>query len=97
VGGKGRKYAQMGWLLRQRGDHGGRVRLRDAEPLREGAEGTGGGIAEGAERRQQHREEDMDPLVGLALAHAEQASVHHLEGIGLEVDQNEEQAIFRRR
>jgi hypothetical protein len=39
----------------------------------------------------------MDPLVGLALAHAEQASVHHLEGIGFEVDQDEEQAIFRRR
>ena len=37
----------------------------------------------------------MDPLVGLALAHTEQAPVHHLEGIGLEGDQNEEQAIFR--
>ena len=32
---------------------------------------------------------DMDPLVGLALAHAEQAPVHHLERISLEVDQNE--------
>src|SRR5262249_16106800 len=35
--------------------------------------------------------------IGFALAHAEQASLDHLEGIGLEVDQNEEQAIFRRR
>jgi hypothetical protein len=39
----------------------------------------------------------VDPLVGLALAHAEQAPVHHLERISLEVDQNEEQAIFRGR
>jgi hypothetical protein len=39
----------------------------------------------------------VNPLIGFALAHAEQAALDHLEGIGLEVDQNEEQAIFRRR
>jgi hypothetical protein len=38
----------------------------------------------------------VNPLIRFALAHAEQAPVHHLERIGLEVDQNEEQAIFRR-
>jgi hypothetical protein len=39
----------------------------------------------------------VHPLVGFALAHAEQASLHDLERIGLQVDQNEEQPIFRRR
>ena len=39
----------------------------------------------------------MDPLIGFALAHTEQAPVHHLEGISLEVGENEEQAIFRGR
>ena len=38
----------------------------------------------------------MNPLIGFALAHAEEAPVHHLERIGLEIDQNEKQAIFRR-
>jgi hypothetical protein len=35
--------------------------------------------------------------LAFALAHAEQASLHDLERIGLQVDQNEEQPIFRRR
>ena len=39
----------------------------------------------------------MNPLIGFALAHAEQAPVHHLECIGLQVDQNEAQSIFRGR
>jgi hypothetical protein len=39
----------------------------------------------------------VNPLIGFALAHAEQAPVHHLERIGLEVDEDEEQPIFRRR
>jgi hypothetical protein len=39
----------------------------------------------------------VNPLIGFALAHAEQAPMHHLARRGLEVDQNEEQAIFRRR
>ena len=38
----------------------------------------------------------MDPLIGFTLPHAEQASLDHLERIGLEVDQNEELSIFRR-
>ena len=37
------------------------------------------GIAEGAERCQQYGQEDVNPLIGFALAHAEQAPVHHLE------------------
>jgi hypothetical protein len=36
----------------------------------------------------------VNPLIRFALAHAKQASLHHLEGIGFQVDQNEEQPIF---
>ena len=39
----------------------------------------------------------MNPLIGFALAHAEQATLDHLQRVGLEVDQNEEQSIFRGR
>src|SRR5262249_49328216 len=37
----------------------------------------------------------MDPLIGLALAHPEQAPVHDLETIRLQVGQDEEQPFFR--
>ena len=82
-------------LLLQRRDDGGGVGLRDAEPLGQGRQGAGGGIAEGAQRRQQRGQEDVNPLIGFALAHAEQASLHHLEGVGLQVGEDEEQPIFR--
>jgi hypothetical protein len=36
----------------------------------------------------------MNPLIGFALAHAEQAPLDHLEAVGLEIGQEEEQAIF---
>ena len=39
----------------------------------------------------------MDPLIGFTLAHAEQASLHHLERRGFQGDENEKQAIFWRR
>jgi hypothetical protein len=39
----------------------------------------------------------VDPLVGLALAHAEQASLDDLQRVGFQGDQNEEQPVFRRR
>ncbi len=39
----------------------------------------------------------MDPLIGFALAHPEQAPLHHLETVRLQVGENEQQAIFRRR
>jgi len=58
-------------LLRQGRNHGGRVGLRHAEPLRQGRQGAGRGIAEGAQCREQRRQEDVDPLVGFALDHAE--------------------------
>jgi hypothetical protein len=39
----------------------------------------------------------VDPLIGFTLAHTKQAPVHHLERIGFQIDQNEEQAILRAR
>src|ERR1043166_5933122 len=50
----------------------------------------GGGIAKGAEGRQQHGEEHVDPLIGLALAHAEQATLHHLESVRFHIRQNKQ-------
>jgi hypothetical protein len=37
------------------------------------------------------------PLIRFALEHAEQASLDHLEGVGLEVGEEEEQPVCRRR
>jgi hypothetical protein len=37
----------------------------------------------------------VNPLIGFALAHAEQAPLHHLERIGFEVGEQEEQPVFR--
>jgi hypothetical protein len=42
-------------------------------------------------------QEDMAPLIGFALAHAEQAALHHLEAVGLQVSEQEEQPVFGRR
>ena len=39
----------------------------------------------------------MNPLVGFALAHAEQTPLDHLERIGGQVDQQEEESLFRGR
>jgi hypothetical protein len=42
----------------------------------------------------QYLAQPMDPDVDLALAETEQQSHHFLEGVGLEVEQNEEQLVF---
>jgi hypothetical protein len=65
--------------------------------LGEGGEGAGRGIAEGAEGTQQRRQEDVNPLMGLALPYAEQTALHHLERRGFEVGEQEKEPIFRRR
>ena len=39
----------------------------------------------------------MDPLIGFALGHAEEASVDDLERVRLEIREEEEQAVFGRR
>jgi hypothetical protein len=70
--------------------------LRDSQPVRQSREGAGGGIAETAERCEQRWQQNMDPLVGFALAHAEQSPLDHLNGVGLQVGEQEEQPIFRR-
>ena len=36
----------------------------------------------------------MNPLIGFALAHAEQASLDDLEAVGLQVGEQEEEAVF---
>jgi hypothetical protein len=36
----------------------------------------------------------VNPLIGFALTHAEQASLDHLEAVGLQVREQEEQPIF---
>jgi hypothetical protein len=37
----------------------------------------------------------VDPLIGFTLPHAKQASLHHLEGIGLQIREDEEEPLFR--
>jgi hypothetical protein len=36
----------------------------------------------------------MNPLMGFALAHPEQPSLHHLEGVGLQIDQDTQQPVL---
>ena len=84
-------------LLLQRRDHGRHVGLRNAEPLDQDGQRAGGGIAEGAQCRQQRGQEDVDPLMRFPLEHAEQASLHHLQGGGREGGEEEEEPVFRRR
>jgi hypothetical protein len=98
----GRRHAsgrcgQGRWRLLQRDDHGGGVGLRHASALRQGRQGAGGGIAEGAQRREEGGEEAMHPLIGFALPQAEQASLDHLERRGLQGSEEEEQPLFGRR
>jgi hypothetical protein len=57
--------------------------------LGEGRQGTGRGIAEGAQGHQQCGQEDMNPLIGFALSHAEEASLDDLEAIRLQIRKDE--------
>jgi hypothetical protein len=36
----------------------------------------------------------VNPLIGFALAHPEQASLDHLQGVGFDVGQNKKERIF---
>jgi hypothetical protein len=65
--------------------------------LGQGGQGTGGGIAEGTQGRQEDGQEDVNPLIGFPLHHTEQAPLDDLERIGFEGDQDEQEPIFRRR
>jgi len=47
--------------------------------------------------RQQRGEQDVNPLIRFALTHAEQASLDDLERVGLQVGEQKEQPICRRR
>jgi hypothetical protein len=46
---------------------------------------------------QEHRQEGVNPLIRFTLHHPEQASLHDLERIRFQVDQDEQEPIFRRR
>ena len=59
------------WLLLQRLTTVAASASETPRRCGQGRQGAGGGIAEGAQRRQQCGQEDMDPLIGFALAHAE--------------------------
>jgi len=51
---------------------------------------AGRSITKGAERRQQHGQEDVNPLVSFPLDHAEQATLDHLQRVGLYIRQNKQ-------
>ena len=93
--GWGRRCEGHGWAcLHQRHAHRRHLCLHNTQPLRASCEGTGRGITKGAEHGLQHRQEDMNPLMGCALAHPEQASLHHLERMGLQGGQHKQQPVF---
>jgi len=76
-------------------DQGGRLRLGHSEALGQLGQGTGGGIPQRPQRRPQDDQEDVDPLMGLALAHPKEPPLHHLQRIGLHIDQEKQQPILR--
>src|SRR6266446_5245934 len=79
---RGGRYGASGyWGLLQRSTHRRCVGLRDAKSLGQGREGAGRGIAQGTQGREQRGEQDVNPLVGFALAHAEQAPLDYLEPV----------------
>jgi hypothetical protein len=94
MGKRGGRWHADGRFFRQY-DHRGGVSLRDAKPLRQGGEGAGGGIAEDTQRCEEDGEEDVNSLIRCALAHTKQTPLHHLERIGVEINEDEEQPIFR--
>ena len=56
----------------------------------------GRSIPQRAQRGLQDDQQDMNPLMRLALAHTEQPPLHDLERIGLQVDQDKQPPILRR-
>ena len=53
------------------------------------------GHAKRLQRSLHNRQQLMDPVVGLRLAEAKLQALHRLQWIRLEVDQDEQQAVFR--
>src|SRR5262249_31687453 len=90
-----RRRAQKGWgyeweVLRQRYVYSCRLRLRHAPSWCQSREGAGRSMPKGAERCQQRGQEDVNPPVGLTLDHAEQATLNHLQRVGLDIRQNKQ-------
>src|SRR5215470_17092595 len=75
---------------RQRHVYSCRLRLRNTQPLCQSREGASRSIPKGAERCQQHGQEDVHPPVSLTLDHAEQATLDHLQRVGLDIRQNKQ-------
>jgi hypothetical protein len=59
-------------------------------------QGASRAIAEAVQGNLQTWQQDVNPLVGLALAHPEQTTLDDLETVGLEVSEQEEQALLGR-
>ena len=95
--GGGWRWGEGNRLLLQGCNGSRRVGLRAAEPLRQGRQQAGRGIAEGAQRREEGGEQDRHPLMRVALAHAAQMALHDLERRGCEGDQKKAQPIVRGR
>jgi hypothetical protein len=53
------------------------------------------GMTQSGQGLLQHREELMHPVVGLWLIHIKLQSVHRLQGIGLLIDQNKQEFVFK--
>jgi hypothetical protein len=77
-------------------DHRRRLCFGHSKARRQVGHGPGGGIPQRAQRRPQHDQEDMKPLMRFALAHPEQPPLHHWEGRGLQVDQDAQEPILGR-
>ena len=80
-----------------RHDQGRRIGSGHPEALGQLCHRPAWGIPQGAQRGAQDHHQDVNPLVSLALAHPEQPPLGHLEGVGLQVDQDKQQPILRRR
>ena len=58
------------------------------EPLGQGRQGAGRSIPKGAECREEDGQEHVHPPVGFTLDHAEQATLDHLQRVGLDIRQH---------
>lgn len=82
---------------RPRHDPRAGVRLGHHEAFRQLGHGPAGRISPRASRRLQACSQDMNPLMGVALAHTKPSPLHDLERIGLQGDPDTQQPLLGRR
>ena len=75
---------------------GRRVSLGHAQAQSQLGHRPGRSLPQRAQRRSQHHQEPVDPLMRFALAHPEQPPLYDLEGRGLQVDQEKQQTVLGR-